>query len=243
MGFDVEGVNLGRFGSVELVQVSTPNICCIFDMRSTEDRDDIVAGLKQILENPDIVKIVHDCRTDSDALKHHFGIVLKNVHDTQACQMILFPTQGRLNLNKTLALFRCVVNDSRDTDVYKKNPSFWAQRPMSTQMLEWASADVKTLFTLYQKQKHMTHSTQQAMVESESTKNTWIRRDAYAYPITMPEDKVGRFIGASGVHLIRRQNELGVEFHKSGTNSFVVFGASEEEVKAAILTLPDYVYA
>ena len=46
--------------------------------------DPLIKWLKIILEDQNILKIIHDCRMDSDALYHHFDIKLANVHDTSA---------------------------------------------------------------------------------------------------------------------------------------------------------------
>ena len=40
--------------------------------------------LKQLMENPRIVKVLHDCRQDAAALLVQKSISLRNVYDTQA---------------------------------------------------------------------------------------------------------------------------------------------------------------
>ena len=43
----------------------------------------ITAELKGLLEDPAIVKVMHDCRQDSAALYYQMGIKLRNIYDTQ----------------------------------------------------------------------------------------------------------------------------------------------------------------
>lgn len=51
--------------------------------------DKIVKFLKLLFEDPYRVKILHDCKQDSTALKYLMGIELKNVFDTSGMNMIL----------------------------------------------------------------------------------------------------------------------------------------------------------
>ena len=39
--------------------------------------------LRAVLQNRDIVKVMHDCRQDSAALFYQQGVVLHNIFDTQ----------------------------------------------------------------------------------------------------------------------------------------------------------------
>jgi len=81
LALDCEGVNLGRRGEVSIIQIATTSMCFLLDVQCKTAAT--VALAKEILENDSICKIIHDCRADSDALKHLLSITLKNVHDTQ----------------------------------------------------------------------------------------------------------------------------------------------------------------
>jgi hypothetical protein len=148
LAVDCEGVDLCREGSICIVQVSTPSHCFLFDVVGLGPRHKIVEFLKDILENPKITKIIHDCKMDSDALYHLLGIKLVGVHDTQACDVLL-RNCGEHNLNNTLVENGCRSNVVRDGNVYESNPRFWATRPMTPMMIDWASGDVASLFELY----------------------------------------------------------------------------------------------
>lgn len=58
------------------------NQCFLFDM--VNELPGAAAFLKQLLEDPRIVKVLHDCRQDAAALLVQKGISLRNVYDTQA---------------------------------------------------------------------------------------------------------------------------------------------------------------
>lgn len=86
---DAEGVNLGPKGPMTLLQVATPDRqVYLFDLLSNPAL--LQEGkLRELLESERLVKVMHDCRNDSAALYHQFGITLKNVFDTQAAHAVL----------------------------------------------------------------------------------------------------------------------------------------------------------
>ena len=71
VAIDVEAVDLGREGRISLVQMSTPGSkgCLILDLLDKSTGDPLVVWLRSILESDKIIKVIHDCRMDSDALK------------------------------------------------------------------------------------------------------------------------------------------------------------------------------
>ena len=150
LSFDCEGINLSRTGTLCVVQISSRSKTYLFDVLSSA-KDCIVHYLKEILENSDIIKIIHDVRMDSDALYHQFDIKLYGIHDTQIWDSILH-FERKLNLNKTLIAYGLSSNTERDSSVYNHNEAFWATRPFTSRMIEWSSGDVKQLFHLYDKQ-------------------------------------------------------------------------------------------
>lgn len=149
LALDCEGVDLCRCGSLCIVQIATPSKCFLFDVLKKDCWSAMAQFLKGILEDPAITKVIHDCKMDADALLHLHGIRLVGVHDTQMCDNLLHG-RGEKNLNDTLQLNGCKINVVRDKDVYERNPSFWATRPMSSDMREWASGDITSLFELYE---------------------------------------------------------------------------------------------
>ena len=67
------------------MQVYAAPICFIFDM-VTDDRSvkaALVSGLKQVLEDGSLIKLMHDCRRPAAAIRYQLQISLSNVFDTQ----------------------------------------------------------------------------------------------------------------------------------------------------------------
>jgi len=196
---DSEGVDLSRCGSVCVVQVGTRESgCFLFD--TLGESAGILAFLKEVLENADVTKIIHDCKMDSDAFFHLWGITLTGVHDTQICDSIL-RGMGQKNLNDTLLGNGIPCNLSRDQNVYKMNPAFWATRPMTERMIEWASGDVASLFQLYDKQTNPSISPQKRrMLATSSQSNADMLRRMMFKTIQRPmlHRIMGKFIGKAG---------------------------------------------
>jgi len=144
VALDLEGVDLGRTGQISIVQLSTPTSCCyLIDILNAKGRDDpLILWLRTLLEDASVTKIIHDCRMDSDALFHLFEIELVNVHDT-SCFHHAISGIVNVNLNDTLRHNKLRPNVVRDGSVYRTNHAFWATRPLTSTMIEWASGDVQ----------------------------------------------------------------------------------------------------
>ena len=59
-----------------------PSFCYVFDLVGPQ-RTALLQQLRPVLEDPFILKVFHDCRQDSAALKYQAGIRLQHVLDTQ----------------------------------------------------------------------------------------------------------------------------------------------------------------
>ena len=117
IGLDAEGVDLSRKGRITLLQLSTPTQCFLVDVLGSERDDPVVTWLRTLLEDDGVLKIIHDCRMDSDALEHLLGISLVNVHDTSCWHAAL--GYADKNLNATLAYHGLPQNDARDGSVHR----------------------------------------------------------------------------------------------------------------------------
>ncbi|KAK9099241.1 hypothetical protein Syun_026286 [Stephania yunnanensis] len=69
IGFDCEGI-------------AFPDAIYLVDV--VQGGDAIMTACKPALESNNVVKVIHDCKRDSEALYFQFGIKLHNVVDTQA---------------------------------------------------------------------------------------------------------------------------------------------------------------
>lgn len=154
IGLDCEGINLGVKGQLTLLQIATmTGFSYVFDLISCPGMID--AGLKKILESSDIVKIVHDCRNDSVNLYKQYGITLNCIFDTQAANAVLsYQESGKpvykaksIALNALCECYDAPVNPMKDQlkNIYRRDQKYWSRRPLTREMILYASADVLSL--------------------------------------------------------------------------------------------------
>ncbi|XP_030749051.1 uncharacterized protein LOC115877101 [Sitophilus oryzae] len=154
VGFDCEGINLGVKGQLTLAQIATmTGFAYVFDLISCPEM--IQAGLKRILESTDVIKVVHDCRNDSVNLFRQFNITLNCVFDTQAAHAVLtYQESGRpvykaksVALNALCEIYGASVNPMKDQlkNIYRRDQKYWSRRPLTREMILYASADVLSL--------------------------------------------------------------------------------------------------
>jgi len=141
-----------------LVQIADPkNRVYLFDVFVVGKNLFDKGGLKGLLENPNIVKIFHDCRWDSDILCHQMGVQLSNVFDTQvgyACyrrqQESLTPLPvGLKNLLKRFALGGTHTSKEEARQGMENEQDYWKTRPMTDIMMQYAREDVLLLPLVY----------------------------------------------------------------------------------------------
>lgn len=68
--------------AIDVQVFARPKFCYVFDLVGTQ-RAALLQQLRPVLEDPSILKVFHDCRQDSAALKYQAGIRLQHVLDTQ----------------------------------------------------------------------------------------------------------------------------------------------------------------
>lgn len=231
IAFDVEGVNLSRAGSVELVSLALgDNGVYLVDVggnRSGEKYAERVASLKKLLECRDVLKVVHDCRMDSDALYHLLGIDLKNIHDT-SCFHSAISNVENVNLNDVLTYNGLPCNRVRDTNVYKSNQRFWATRPLTRDMMEWAASDVDKLIHVALNQNEVISFAQKDQLLQESkNRSTLIKQMALERRLTLQNGTpIGLFIGRKGCNIHSLEERTGTlifKDHTYGSSFFMVF--------------------
>ncbi|KAL3858966.1 hypothetical protein ACJMK2_009211 [Sinanodonta woodiana] len=169
IAMDCEGVHLSSTGPLTLMQIgTTKGIVYLFDVMKNEKEQDKSffkdTGLDDILTSSQIVKVVHSCSNDSAALFHQFGIKLENVFDTQVAHLVIEEHKGR-KLPYRLKLAELCRTYSETAQVYegkdevqiewtKRENDYWAKRPLTKEMIDYASGDVTALIPeVYEKQK------------------------------------------------------------------------------------------
>ena len=234
VAFDCEGVCLSRIGTIELVTLvfedkddcSMQSKVFVVDMGKagpTNLRDQRIMALKHVFECQLIEKIIHDCKMDCDALYHHCGIDLFNVHDTVCFHKVISGIPEK-SVNDVLSYHGLPPNPTRDSTIYRSNPRFWAIRPLTASMIRWASADVDRLLKLatLQRSRLTAGGLQQAKKDSADfavkTKRMKVEKDIVLLVDT------GRFIGRRGCNIRDLRNRTGTVIYKDdGTGTWFVF--------------------
>jgi hypothetical protein len=114
-------------------------------------------GLKAVLENKKILKLIHDCRNDWDSLLYQYSVRIYNFIDTQEAYFIfkLFHYQ---EITLPISLLRFIQTMTNAKLEYKdkfksammEDPEMWAKRPLTSDQLSYASEDVIYLFRSWQ---------------------------------------------------------------------------------------------
>jgi len=169
--FDLEGVKLGRHGSISIVSLYIAPIKKIYliDIHrlgktafSTTNRS--ATSLKTILESPTIPKVIFDIRNDSDALFSHFQISVNGIQDLQL--MELATRKGSKDIVAGLA--KCIENESPISAAAKEEwrrtkegasqlfepkkggrYEIFNDRPIKPEIIEYCARDVALLPGLY----------------------------------------------------------------------------------------------
>lgn len=116
-------------------------------------------GLRQLLEASSIIKVVHDFRQDSDALWHQFQVSLNSLFDCQLCDVLIRRLNGHkttyvtgsaklLSANgieaQTIPGYGVLTQDQklRIHDRFSEDRHLWERRPLPTDMIAYAKADI-----------------------------------------------------------------------------------------------------
>lgn len=171
IGFDCEGIDLCRDGTLCIMQLAFPNAIYLVDV--IEGGKVLMEACKPALESSYVTKIIHDCKRDSEALYFQFGIKLNNVMDTQIAYSIIEEQEGRARSPDDYISFVGLLADPRYCGVsylekeevrvlLRQDPKFWTYRPLSDLMIHAAADDVMFLVYVYHK-----------MIEKLNTRSLW----------------------------------------------------------------------
>jgi exonuclease 3'-5' domain-containing protein 1 len=262
VALDVEGMDLSRIGSISyclcmhstssdtrtgahagkccLVQLAVPADgedaqCFLFDVLDKPKQDPMICFLRGILESDSVLKIIHDCRMDSDALHHLLDITLTNVHDTSSWHGKLTGSCD-VNLNDLLQGNGLKPNIVRDCGIYESNPAFWTIRPLTEKMITWAAGDVALMFKVHARQ--VAKASPDIAIKSINLSNEFLdmarSADISWFKVRV---NVGRFIGSRGCNLRALQRSTNTLIYSRGKRSaaeFIVYYkdvASLQQVK------------
>ena len=120
------------------------------------------------MQSTEIMKIFHDFCEDQSALINQFNVVCNFVFDTQIahrviCQALLHSTKqvnyqdNNISLNDLLTTYLDVINTKKVEMSYnmKNNDEFWEIRPLTADMIDYATQDVIYLPKVYTKMQNL----------------------------------------------------------------------------------------
>ncbi|KAH3699940.1 uncharacterized protein LOC127860156 [Dreissena polymorpha] len=153
-----EGINIGKEGPVTLLQIATcSGHVFLFDV--LVNRDLMHQGrLKHVFEDSNVQKVIHDCSRLNAAITYQFSTSLCNVFDTQIAHMVIERHRGR-RLPTGLPVSDLCLQYSDSTEKLQTYDwrtqakttwmtmvgNFWAMRPLTPDMVEFAACDVIVL--------------------------------------------------------------------------------------------------
>ncbi|CAI9275044.1 unnamed protein product [Lactuca saligna] len=160
IGFDCEGVDLCRNGTLCIMQLAFRDAIYLVD--AIEGGNSLIEACKPALESSHITKVIHDCKRDSEALYFQFNIKLHNVFDTQIAYSLIEEQEGGTKIPDDYISFVSLLADPRYCGVsylekeevrvlLRKDPNFWKYRPLSELMIRAATDDVRFLLYIYDK--------------------------------------------------------------------------------------------
>nr|XP_054750667.1 uncharacterized protein LOC129256509 [Lytechinus pictus] len=156
VALDCEGCSLSKTGRLTLVQLATmEGKVYLFDVfRCPYIFEDGL--LAELLQSDAILKVIHDCRKDAAALFHQYGITLTNTFDTSIayavlqnqCQVAGSRPRPRISFQNLCEIIGEDMDIENKKDIKKKMKyirNFWARRPLSNDMIDYAATDVYML--------------------------------------------------------------------------------------------------
>ncbi|KAK4340751.1 hypothetical protein RND71_039252 [Anisodus tanguticus] len=171
IGFDCEGVDLCRHGTLCIMQLAFPDAIYLVD--AIQGGESVIQACKPALESNYITKVIHDCKRDSEALYFQFGIKLHSVVDTQIAYSLIKEQEGHARVPDDYISFVGLLADPRYCGIsydekeevrvlLRQDPKYWTYRPLSEQMIRAAADDVRFLLYIYHK-----------MVQKLNDKSLW----------------------------------------------------------------------
>ena len=139
IGFDTEFVREQTYWpDLCLIQIATENDQFIVDIKSKLNFD----CLWDIIKNPKIVKLIHSCKQDIEAIYFLSGRVVTPIFDTQMAAMFC----GFKDSISYAQLVKEILDIDLDKDLQYSD---WSERPLNKGKCEYAINDVKYLRKIY----------------------------------------------------------------------------------------------
>uniref|UniRef100_A0A2P2KCS5 3'-5' exonuclease n=1 Tax=Rhizophora mucronata TaxID=61149 RepID=A0A2P2KCS5_RHIMU len=143
VGFDCEGVNLCRHGSLCVMQLAFPDAIYLVDV--IQGGKAVMDVCKPALESSHVTKVIHDCKRDSEIA---YSLIKKQEGHTKL-------PDDYISFVALLAdPCYCGISYLEKEEVrvrLRQDPDFWTYRPLSELMIRAAADDVRFLLYIYHK--------------------------------------------------------------------------------------------
>ena len=209
IGFSCEGKNLGRNGVLSWIVISTEDEVFVFDIIELQ-QDAFKFGLKTVIQDKNITKVVHDVRFIHDCLLHQYGVKLEKVYDTMIGDVVFcnqnvyrgfLPAYNRSLvslLRNYLGIedFHIFYPRYRRTHL-NEDSEVWMQRPSSEYLLLGAARNclyLQSLFKIIRKGNFLAfHQSCAVLKDSIKSKDAPDAVQAYADIEQVPKDVLSVF--------------------------------------------------
>ncbi|XP_052777939.1 piRNA biogenesis protein EXD1-like [Mya arenaria] len=165
IALDCEGDNLSRKGKMQLLSIATRDYAYALDIQKLKLLP-FVSGLKEVLEDKNVMKLMFDCREDADALFNQFHVKLDGVLDIQLLEIMKRSQFEGNAINRKRgdhaihairldSLFDCIKEFGKSDEMIKQKKegmgrkNEWANRPLTVEQMKYAKTDVLSLFCLF----------------------------------------------------------------------------------------------
>ncbi len=150
LGFDTETTELDPYkGVVRLVQLSDGKTTQVIDLKPFYDTGNLkelpeLQPLRDLISDPQIIKVAHNAKFDAKWVRHHLGAELNGVFDTYlASQLISAGDQDRRHSLHDVAQFFTGTELDKSQQV-----SNWGADDLSDEQIEYAARDAAVMLPL-----------------------------------------------------------------------------------------------
>jgi ribonuclease D len=166
-----------------LIQIATLRSVYIIDTIVLKD----LAPLKRVFEEASIKKIIHGADYDVRCLDRHYGFRIRSLYDTSIAAR--FSGVTKFGLGALIEdLLSVTINKSK-----RLQRADWGLRPLSSEALEYAAADVRYLFAL----KDILDQRLQTLGRMEWVAEEYVRQEEVRYN---PPDIETAYLSLKGVY-------------------------------------------
>uniref|UniRef100_A0A665W0T1 Exonuclease 3'-5' domain containing 1 n=1 Tax=Echeneis naucrates TaxID=173247 RepID=A0A665W0T1_ECHNA len=154
IGVGADGVDIFQHGRLCWLQIATKNKVYLFDILLLGPRA-FKNGLSMIMENKDILKVIHDCRAIAGCLIAQYGVKLTNVFDTQVADVMCFYSETGGFLPDRVSTLQEVVHhhlkvpssqllslQMKSQLIEVQHTQMWYKRPCSVTLLKVMAVSV-----------------------------------------------------------------------------------------------------